>query len=405
MKFACLAKKSGHAAWCDLHRRIFDNCNSDAKRNNNTDFLRVVAKKSSEEMDELLDVYLLQVGMPTVAGQAAGNFDWAAYQQVVASESNVTDSSTFAKMDHVAFIKFETLDRMKTRQKAEANWLQAIGDKMKYPGRDNNGPGECPDTLLCSIPECCGGRLRIHFPKEDIISVNNIVSERHESQMGYKANKKPTANQLESHANMISRGHEAFSASQYTSLAGKAVAMVGNPMSALPGAPEDDDDEQAPDKDATPKKRRVDGLSEQGQGSPDGVGQKKQIPLLDAIESGHATAERDVRRTRSSLLAGITEGLDALRTIPDEPHLHRLRLSLQVRLEAVQFWVCDEVFVASWQEKKTTSDWQETYKVRAVVKQTSIINGWEDCGLDNPWKDGGLGFAGWGYRTPTIPLP
>ena len=339
------------------------------------EFLKAVAKKASESMEELLDVYLLQVGMPTVAGQAAGNFDWSAYQQVFASESNVTDSSTFVKMDHVAFIKFETSERMKTRQKAEANWLQAIGDKMKYPGRDNNGPGECPDTLLCSIPECCGGRLRIHFPKEDIISVNKTVSERHESQMDYKAKKKPTANQLESQAKMISRGHEAFSASQYTSLAGKAVAMVANPMSALPGEPEDDDDddEQATDKEATPKKRRVDGLSEQGHGSPAGVGQKKQIPLLDAIESGHAAAERELRRTRSSLLAGITEGQEALRTIPDEPHLHRLRLSLQVRLEAVQFWVRDEVFVASWQEKNTTSNWQVSYEVRAVVKKASVM--------------------------------
>ena len=35
-------------------------------------------------------------------------------------------------MDHVAFVKWQTVERLKTREDAEASWREAIADTVKF---------------------------------------------------------------------------------------------------------------------------------------------------------------------------------------------------------------------------------------------------------------------------------
>ena len=93
--------------------------------------------RNDPEMDELMYKYILDVGLPGQrCGQKAGDFDWHSFVSEKFSTTSLTDSSRHMKMDHVAWVKYQTVDRLKSRQQAESEWADAINDTMKYPGRD-----------------------------------------------------------------------------------------------------------------------------------------------------------------------------------------------------------------------------------------------------------------------------
>eukprot|EP00959_Pyramimonas_sp_CCMP1952_P473688 9502157-Pyramimonas_sp.AAC.1 len=172
VKFTCADAKKGKSPFCGLHRRAHENMSSSAKRQGDKQFTAM--KKESEEMDEAIDVYLLTVGLPDPAGgKTAGDFDFAAYWIDTKAETNTTDTKVVDKLDHVGFVKFMMTERLKSKEKAEEDWLAAVLDTVKYPTRDFEGPGECRDTLSCSRPECAGGKLRIYVPVADKLSFNN----------------------------------------------------------------------------------------------------------------------------------------------------------------------------------------------------------------------------------------
>eukprot|EP00972_Heterocapsa_arctica_P055201 8142420-Heterocapsa_arctica.AAC.1 len=109
--------------------------------------------RNDPTMDEFMDKYVLEIGFPGQrCGQKAGDFDWHSLVTEKFAKTSLTDSSRHKKMDHAASVKFQTAERLKTRQEAESAWAEAIGDLVKYPGRDFEGPGECLQTLQCKRP-------------------------------------------------------------------------------------------------------------------------------------------------------------------------------------------------------------------------------------------------------------
>ena len=115
-------------------------------------------------MAEFFDAYILEVGLPGQrAGKAAGDFGWQHFTSEKFAQSGLRDVSRLLKLDHVGWFKYVTADRLQTREKAEANWWDAIADTAKYPGRDFLGSGECPETFNCVSAACAGGKMRIHL--------------------------------------------------------------------------------------------------------------------------------------------------------------------------------------------------------------------------------------------------
>jgi hypothetical protein len=91
-------------------------------------------------------------------------------------------------MDHVSWIKFQTVDRLKSRAKAESEWWDAVAD-LKL-GRDFEGPGECSATLGCKRPECAGGKLRLHIHSTAFVLVSEEKGRLHRSITGTKQKRK-----------------------------------------------------------------------------------------------------------------------------------------------------------------------------------------------------------------------
>ena len=77
-KLTCMIVKSGKQPWCGAHRKTADNSKSDAVRQSQTEaYEKTMNDKTSPEADELLDMYLLEVGLPGQRlGMKAGDFDW-----------------------------------------------------------------------------------------------------------------------------------------------------------------------------------------------------------------------------------------------------------------------------------------------------------------------------------------
>ena len=188
------------------------------------------------------------------AGLGASEFDWSCYWVEFRSESQVVAQTEMVYLDHVAWIKYHTTERLKSRSQAEEEWWQAIADVAKFPGRDFKGPGECPTTLMCTRAECAGGRVRIQFYTGSRVLVNNIESEVHVSQLGNKQVKKPKADAVEMNEKKLSVDHSRFSSSRYTAVGGKLVASITNDFSKAQEASGSSEDENAATRTPTKTK-------------------------------------------------------------------------------------------------------------------------------------------------------
>ena len=144
-------------------------------------------------------------------------------------------------MDHIAWIKHHTVERLKTRQMAEQEWWEAVADLVKYLGRGYLGPGECPTVLNCMRSECAGGKLQLHVREKDIIDLTTSKGRSHRSQVGTKQRRKFNDEHVAAADKQLAEGHERLSPTEFSAFS-KAVVSIDNPSSkqSVDDAEEDD---------------------------------------------------------------------------------------------------------------------------------------------------------------------
>jgi len=351
-KLTCMMPKQGKQSWCSAHRKTYQNGRNDAARQDKLDAYDKLGIRNDPEMDEFMDKYILDVGLPGQrCGQKAGDFDWHSFVSEKFSTTSLTDSSRHMKMDHVAWVKYQTVDRLKSRQQAESEWADAINDTMKYPGRDFEGPGECAETLQCKRPECAGGRLRLHVNHEDIVSSDVAKGRHHISKMGTRQCKKFTGEKVAEVDELLEYGHEQFSSADYNQFS-KAVVKRANPFARTAPVPrvEEDDTEEAR-RNKKPKGSSSSSAVAESPNKAAILAQQRGLPITESIEDAHTKAETDVRRGLLVLRANIEAAAQALAKTPEATHTSRLRAGLQMRLDAAQFWHRDAEFIKEWSQQ------------------------------------------------------
>ena len=371
-KLTCMMPKSGKQSWCSTHRKVYENGKADADRQNTLDDFKKMGLRNDPDMDEFMDMYILQVGLPGQrCGQKAGDFDWHSFVSEKFAATSLTDSSRYMKMDHVAWIKYQTVERLKTREQAELEWAEAFGDLVKYPGRDFEGPGECPSTLKCKRPECAGGKLRLHVNYADVVTSDVTKGRQHTSTMGSKQRKKFTPDSVASADELLEVGHEQFAAADYSNFS-KAVIARSNPFARA--APVASAGEDEPEDGRRNKKTRRASSPPSSTCSPNpkvaGFAPPAISPIKaisESIEDAHTKAETDVRRSLVVLRANLEAAAEALEKTPEATHTSRLRTGLRIRLEAAQYWYRDDKFIQKW-----CQGFPETGR-RDIVDATGIL--------------------------------
>ena len=358
----CMLKKAGKAAWCATHRKVYDNGKSDAERQATLPQFQQLGMRCCQAMAIFMDTYVLTIGLPGQRScKAAGDFDWQMFISERVSSSSVADVARVRKLDHVGWVKYMITERLKTKAKAESEWFAAVEDLQKYPGRDFQGPGECPDTLGCLRAECAGGLLRIHLACEAFVDAATTKLTAHRSQVGTKRRKKFKDDDVAAADGKLDFGHHRFSSSQYKGFS-KALINIDNSFSqALPPG------EEMPAEDSEPKPKKgrkaTSGGGDGGAGpsaaangsggSGGGLGgtpskSKVADTIADAIDDAHTSAEKEVRWALGALTNAIATARKQLREVPNESHTERLRASLDLRVGAARMWTRDSEEVAAW---------------------------------------------------------
>ena len=379
-KLTCRVAKQGKQAWCSTHRKVYDNGKADAERQGKLDEFKAAsaAGRNCAIMDEYIDEYILTVGLPgQQVGRMAGEFDFAQFRAEKFSSSTVEDADDFIKMDHVAFIRYQTIERLKSKAKAESEWAAAAADVDKFPGRDWEGPGECPTTLGCRRPECAGGKLRIHIFAVGRTTASTTKGRMHASVQATKQKRKFKEGDVQANNESLDFGHESFGDAGYKQFS-KAVVASRNPFAQLESSAAGMDEVEDPTSGSggrgsvavSPgpkqfKKQRaasevsVSPAKVLGSGGPSGGGgsakQSTSASMSDQIDDAHTKAETDVRRAQAAFEEGVATASEALATIPEASYTARLRSALKVRLDAANFWSYDQQWMTTWSQEHASA--------------------------------------------------
>jgi hypothetical protein len=111
----CMLRKTGKAAWCATHRKVFENGRADAERQNSMAEFKKFGLRNCILMVEFMDSYIAAVGLPGQRlGKNAGDFDWLRFMSEKFASSSVNDVQRVMKLDHVGWVQHYTVERAGT---------------------------------------------------------------------------------------------------------------------------------------------------------------------------------------------------------------------------------------------------------------------------------------------------